>query len=69
MADNIIEGIQERSNRLRGILPGYDRLPDGTGLFGATMIRRAIGEGEEAIASGDLVRMVRAYKELMEFKL
>lgn len=60
---NLIEGIQSQCNRVRAILPHYDELGP-VGVFGATMLRQAIAEGEAAIASGDVVRMLAAFKEL-----
>lgn len=60
---NLVEGIQEQCNRVREILPHYDALGP-VGVFGATMLRHAIKEGEAAIASGDVVRMVKAYAAL-----
>lgn len=64
---NIIEGIQQQCDRARAILPHYEELGP-VGVFGATVIREAIKEGEAAIASDDVVRMVRAYKELEDLK-
>lgn len=34
------------------------------GLFGATMIRNAIEEAQSAMASGDVVAILRAYNKL-----
>jgi len=59
---NIIDGIQEELRRNRELLELYKSIP--TGVFGASIIQRRIDEGEASIASGDIVRMVRAYKEL-----
>lgn len=60
---NLIEGIQQQANRVRELLPVYDGLGP-VGAFGAFMLRRAISEGEAAIASGDVVRMIATYKAL-----
>lgn len=62
---NLIEGIQKECNRVRKIIPHYDDLGP-VGLFGATMLRAAVKEGEEAIASGDVVRMVSAIRALQD---
>lgn len=59
---NIIEGIQEECNRCRELKKEYDLIP--TGGFGAFSIQQAIDEGEKSIASGDVVEMLAAYKEL-----
>jgi len=60
---NIIEGIQAQCNRCRELITHYDAIGP-AGAFGKWMIQRDIAEGETAIASGDVVRMVRAYKAL-----
>ena len=48
--------------RNREILKLYKEIP--SGVFGAVMIRDAIWSGEKAIADGDTVAMISAYKEL-----
>lgn len=59
---NVVEGIQEQCNRCRELLEIYKTIP--AGGFGAHFIQQAITEGEASIASGDVVRMLSAYKEL-----
>jgi len=59
---NIIEGIQSECSRCRELKKEYDLIP--MGGFGASFIQAAIDEGENSIASGDVVRMLSAYKEL-----
>jgi len=59
---NIIEGIQEQCNRCRELIDVYNTIP--AGVFGASFIQQAINEGEKSIASGDVVRMLSAFKEL-----
>lgn len=60
--ENIIEGIQRQCDRVREILPLYDEIP--TGVFAATMMRNSIKAAEAAIASGDVLAMLAAYKDL-----
>lgn len=60
---NLIEGIQSQCQRVREILPRYEELGP-VGAFGAAMLKHAIKEGEASIASGDVVRMIAAYKRL-----
>lgn len=60
--ENIIEGIQRQCDRVRKILPLYDEIP--TGVFAATMMRNSIKAAEAAIASGDVLAMLSAYKDL-----
>ena len=64
---NLIEGILNECNRVREIIPHYEAIGP-AGNFGAAMLRACIKEGEQAMASGDVVRMVHAYKSLQECK-
>ncbi len=59
---NLIEGIQEQRNRCRELKKEYESIP--LGGFGAFHIQQAITEGENSIASGDVVRMLSSFKEL-----
>lgn len=61
---NLIEGLQKEMNRCRELKKEYEKIP--TGSFGATMIQVDINNGERAIASGDVVKMLSAYKKLQE---
>jgi len=63
---NLIEGLQEELNRCRELLQTYREIP--TGGFGAAVVEQSIREGEAAIASRDVVRMLRAYKDLQARK-
>jgi hypothetical protein len=62
---NIIEGILEQNNRVRKLIQIYNSVPNGQ--LAAAMMKAAIAEGDAAIASGDTVRMIAAYKNLEEF--
>ena len=63
MSENLIEGIQRQMNRARELVEEYKQI--GTaGTFGRVMIEQDIREGEAAIASGDVIRMMAAYKAL-----
>ena len=61
--ENLIEGIQSECNRVRELLPEYEAI-GAAGQFGLLMLKADIAEGEAAIASGDVVRMVGALKAL-----
>ena len=63
MTRNIIEGIQDECNRCRELLRDYANIGP-SGEFASSMIHAAIKEGEAAIASGDAVRCVAAFKRL-----
>jgi hypothetical protein len=61
---NVIEGIQQQCKRVREVLiPAYESIGP-VGTFGKMMLNQAVNEGEAAIASGDVVRMLAAYKSL-----
>lgn len=60
---NLIEGIQRQCNRCRELVKQYDAIGP-TGAIGKRLIEADITEGEASIASGDCVRMVRAYAAL-----
>lgn len=64
---NLIEGIQQQCNRARKIIPCYIEMGD-VGVYGKTIIEVCIAEGESAIASGDVIRMLTAYKNLEEIE-
>lgn len=65
---NLIDGMFTQMNRARELLQQYEALPDGSGVFGAMFIKKAIQQGEAAIASGDVVQMLQAYHELENLK-
>jgi len=64
---NLIEGIQSECNRVRELITEYDAIGP-AGRFGAAMLRQAVKDGEAAVASGDVVAMVKALKELQSCK-
>jgi hypothetical protein len=61
---NLIEGIQAECNLVRELISHYEELAP-TGAFGAAALKADIREGEAAIASGDIARMVRALQSLI----
>ena len=60
---NLIEGIQQQQERVRGIIPHYEEIGM-LGIFGLAMLKEAVKHGDRAIASGDTIDMLAAYKEL-----
>ena len=50
--------------RVRHLKEEYLSLPDGAGEIGAVILEGILQEGEEAQASGDLVRILRAFSAL-----
>jgi len=61
---NLVQGLIEEMNRCRELLKLYEDIP--TGGFGAAMLRRRISGGEEAMISGDVIEMLKAYQALTE---
>lgn len=61
---NLVEGIQQKCNYIRDtIIPEYDAIGP-SGRFGKIMLQADIKKGEQAIASGDVIKMLEVYKEL-----
>ncbi len=60
---NLVEGIQKECHRCRELLVEYGKIGP-AGVFGALVINQAIENGEKAIASGDVVQCIAAYKDL-----
>jgi len=68
MNQTLIGAILSECNRLRDtVLPEYDKIPEGK--LAATLMRQAIKEGEEAVASGDAVECVSALQKLRSYQL
>ena len=61
------EDFPTQQARVRALLEQY-RVIGPNGAFGALMIRQVLARAEEAMASGDVVRIVHAYQELTECK-
>jgi hypothetical protein len=61
---NLIEGIQQKCNFIREkIIPVYDEIGP-AGVFGKMGLQADIKKGEQSIAGGDTIEMLRVYKEL-----
>lgn len=63
MSDSVGIDFPKQQERVREVLKIYESI--GTpGLFGAAMICIALGEAEQAMASGDIIAILRAYEKL-----
>lgn len=60
---NLIEGIQQECNRIRGIRKSYEDIGD-PGKFGLLMIDTSIKMAEKAIADGDTIEMIKCLEQL-----
>lgn len=67
MSESLGEALPKEIARARKIL-GYYREIGPAGIFGATMIEAELREADQAMMSGDVVAMMRIYKELQEIK-
>lgn len=63
---DIAEALPKEQQRVRELLPLYDAIPNG--IFAATMMRHSLHWAEIAAASGDVVAMIAAYKDLSGYK-
>jgi hypothetical protein len=64
MASLAVE-LPREQQRVRDLLPLYDATL--TGVFAATLMRQALTRAEQAVASGDVIAMLRCYEELKGF--
>ncbi len=65
---NLIEGLQKEANRRREIMKQYEAIGS-AGVFGAAFLKKDIQRAEQSIAGGEVVEMVRLYKELSEVEV
>lgn len=63
---NLIEGLQKEAERRREMIKEYEALPNGAGMFRATMLRRDIEKIDETIASGDTIKMIGTLKQMQD---
>jgi len=66
--DTLGESLPKEIKRNQELVLLYKALPGGAGTFGATLIQNSIDVGVAALASGDVVRMLQAYKILKMYK-
>lgn len=66
---NIVQGLTDEILRVAEISKEYKSLPGGSGMLAAAMMDAAIEKAKKAQASGDILKMIPALKELQEFEL
>lgn len=64
---NLAEAIVAQQERCRGILEAAVEIGP-PGIFLRNMLRASLKRAEEDVASGDVVRMLRAYHDLSNYK-
>jgi hypothetical protein len=65
---NLIEGLLEEMNRVREIIKIYEEVGD-AGKFAIAFMNLSIKKAEAAMATGDVVEMLRIYQELKEYEV
>lgn len=65
MAESLAEALPREQARVREILGHYREIGP-AGMFGAAFIEADLREADQAVMSGDVVRMLRAYEKLKE---
>lgn len=63
MAESLGEALPREQARVREILGHYKAIGP-AGMFGAAFIEADLREADQAVMSGDIVRMIRAYEKL-----
>lgn len=67
---NLIEGLHSEMNRVREIIKEYEHPSlNGAGIIATTMMKADIKNAERAIAEGDIVQELFAYKKLQSYTL
>ena len=67
---NLIEGLQKEINRVNEIVKEYeDPMLNGAGDFAAALMKGHIKFAENSILNGDVIGMMKVYKELETYKL
>jgi len=61
---NLAEALAQEIERNRKLLDEYRKIP--TGVFGATMIDLDIKNAVEALASGDVIKILQAYEAIKD---
>ena len=64
MSKSVAEALVDEIDRNRKLLELYKEIP--TGAFGAMMIDADIKNAVEALASGDVVKIVEAYEAIKD---
>ena len=64
---SIAEALPEEMARVRTVLGHYKEIGP-AGMFGAAFIEQDLREADQAVMSGDIVRMIRSLKTLQEIE-
>ena len=67
MSTTVGEDFPKQQARVRALRESYLEIGP-SGAFGAAMMEQALKRADEAAMSGDVVAILRSYKELSEFE-
>ena len=59
------EDFPQQQERVRHLIDDYRALPDGAGEIGAVIMDDVLKRAADAQSSGDIVRILRSYQELV----
>ena len=65
--ESLATALPKEQARVRVILGHYKEIGP-AGMFGAAFIEQDLREADAAASSGDVVRMIRAFKKLQEIE-
>jgi len=69
MSESLGTALPAKMKSIREVyIPAYQSIGP-SGAFAIAMMNRALTKAEKAMAEGDAVAMIDAYRELCEFKL
>lgn len=63
MTESLAEALPKEMARVREVLGHYREIGP-AGMFGAAFIEQDLREADNAVMSGDVVRMIQAYEKL-----
>jgi hypothetical protein len=67
VSESLAEALPREQARVREILGHYKEIGP-AGMFGAAFFEADLREADQAVMSGDIVRMIRAYEKLKEVR-
>lgn len=69
MTKSLGEALPEEMARVRDVvMPAYQEI-GASGIFALAFMRGSLDLAAKALAEGDVIEMIRIYKELQEYKL
>lgn len=65
--ETLAEALPKEQARVRKVL-GYYKEIGSAGMFGSTTIEQSLVKADEAVMSGDVVAMMKAYEDLKQIE-